>query len=145
ELDMDIAALKREVDHLIAIHPHVLDFLDRLRASGKRIALVTNAHQKALDLKLQRTQLGGHFDTLVCAHDYGRPKEDPSFWDWLRACEPFHPERTLFIDDSLPVLRSAHGYGIRHLLCVRQPDSQGPLREIEEFPAIGRFDEIFPE
>lgn len=145
ELDLDIAALKREVDHLIAVHPHVIDFLDRVRASGKRIALVTNAHQKALDLKMQRTQLGGHFDALICAHDYGKPKEDPSFWDWLRECEPFQPEHTLFIDDSLPVLHSAHSYGIRHLLCVRQPDSKGPLRDIEEFPAISTFDEIFPD
>jgi putative hydrolase of the HAD superfamily len=144
ELELDIAGLKREVDHLIAVHPCVLEFLDRIRTAGKRIALVTNAHQKALDLKLQRTQLGGHFDALVCAHDYGRPKEDPSFWEWLRAREPFQPGRTLFIDDSLPVLRSAHGYGIRHLLCVRQPDSRGPLREIEEFPAITCFDEIYP-
>ncbi len=43
-----------------------------------------------------------------------------------------------------PVLRSARGYGIRHLLCVRQPDSKGPLREIDEFGAITGFDEIMP-
>lgn len=144
QLDLDIAALKAEVDHLIAVHPYVIDFLDRVRASGKRIALVTNAHQKALDLKMRRTQLGGHFDALICAHDYGKPKEHPSFWDWLRMREPFQPESTLFIDDSLPVLHSAQGYGIRHLLCIRQPDSQGPMRDITEFPAITCFDEIMP-
>ena len=144
ELDLDIAGLKREVDHLIAVHPHVIEFLDRTRAAGKRIVLVTNAHQKALELKMRHTRLGGHFDSLVCAHDYGKPKEEPSFWTWLRGREPFHPERTLFVDDSLPVLRSAHHYGIRHLLCVRQPDSKGPPRDIEEFPAITCFDEIMP-
>lgn len=144
ELDLDIAALKAEVDHLIAVHPHVIDFLDCVRANGKRIALVTNAHQKALDLKMRHTQLGGHFDALICAHDYGKPKEDPSFWDWLRSREPFLPESTLFIDDSLPVLHSAQGYGIRHLLCIRQPDSKGPTRDITEFPAITCFDEIMP-
>ena len=144
ELELDIAELKREIDHMIAVHPHVIEFLDRVRAAGKRIALVTNAHQKALDLKLQRTSLGGHFDALICAHDYGKPKEDPSFWEWLRAREPFHPEHTLFVDDSLPVLRSAHSYGIRHLLCIRQPDSKGPERDIDEFPCIGNFAEIFP-
>jgi 5'-nucleotidase len=145
ELGLDIAELKREVDHLIAVHPHVLDFLDRARNAGKRIVLVTNAHQKALDLKMQCTQLGGHFDALVCAHDYGRPKEDLSFWKWLSGREPFHPERSLFIDDSLPVLRAAREYGVRHLLCIRQPDSKGPQRDIDEFPAIHRFDEIFPD
>lgn len=144
ELELDIAELKREVDHLIAIHPQVIPFLDRMRALGKRIVLVTNAHQKALDLKLQRTQLGGHFDALICSHDYGKPKEDPSFWRWLQTREPFTASQALFIDDSLPVLRSARDYGIQHLICISQPDSKAPARRIEEFPAIAGFHEIMP-
>ncbi|MFO1372663.1 MAG: haloacid dehalogenase-like hydrolase [Candidatus Competibacteraceae bacterium] len=44
ELALDIVTLKREIEHLIAVHPHVLDFLDALRAAGKRAVLVTNAH-----------------------------------------------------------------------------------------------------
>ena len=141
-LDMDIAELKREVDHLIAVHPHVTDFLDLARARGKRVLLVTNAHQKALDLKMEKTRLGGHFDRLICAHDYGKPKEDPSFWDWLAEREPFDRERTLLIDDSLPVLRSAREYGIRHLLAVRRPDTRGPDKDTEEFEAVEGFDAL---
>ena len=30
ELGLDIALLKQEVDHLIAVHPHVVDFLEAL-------------------------------------------------------------------------------------------------------------------
>jgi len=52
ELGLDIALLKQEVEHLIAVHPHVLDFLEALERRGKRRVLVTNAHQKALALKL---------------------------------------------------------------------------------------------
>ncbi len=141
-LDMDIAELKREVDHLIAVHPHVTDFLDLARARGKRVLLVTNAHRKALDLKMAKTRLGGHFDRLVCSHDYGRPKEDPSFWAWLAEREPFERERTLLIDDSLPVLRSARDHGIRHLLAVRRPDSRGPEKDTGEFEAVEGFDEL---
>jgi FMN phosphatase YigB (HAD superfamily) len=44
ELALDIAALKREIAHLIAVHPHVVEFLEALRAAGKRVVLVTNAH-----------------------------------------------------------------------------------------------------
>ncbi len=50
ELELDIPALKREVDHLIAIHPHVIDFLTAVRKLGKRLVLVTDAHGKVLDL-----------------------------------------------------------------------------------------------
>lgn len=144
ELGLDIALLKEEVDHLIAIHPHVTDFLDRTRQSGKRVVLVTNAHGKSLSLKMDRTQLGGHFDRLVCAHDLGIPKENPDFWGLLQDTEPFEPSSTLLVDDSLPVLRSAEQYGIKHLCAIYKPDSKAPVREILEYPAIHSFMEIFP-
>lgn len=136
ELGLDIALLKAEVDHLIAVHPHVPEFLAALGRRGKRRVLVTNAHQKSLALKLDRTRLGGLLDAVVCAHDLGRPKEDPRFWELLQKVEPFDPERTLFVDDSPAVLTSARNYGIRHLLRVSRPDSQAGEREAEGFAAV---------
>lgn len=144
ELEMDILRLKQEVAHLIAVHPHVDDFLARARSAGKRLVLVTNAHHKSLSLKLRTTGIEGHFDAVVCAHDLGAPKEDPRFWERLQALEPFDPARTLLVDDSLPVLRSARGYGIRHLLGVRTPDSCQPPKALEEFDAIADFSELEP-
>ena len=44
KLGLDIAQLKAEIDHLIAIHPHVIEFLDAVRQHDKKIVLVTNAH-----------------------------------------------------------------------------------------------------
>ena len=145
ELGLDIALLKEEVDHLIAVHPHVTDFLDAVRRAGKRVALVTNAHGKSLALKMDRTRLGGHFDALICAHDLGLPKENVDFWDKLQTVEPFDRYRTLLVDDSLSVLRSARSYGIQYLLAVLKPDSQGPEREINGFDAIRHFDDIMPQ
>ena len=43
ELDVDIAEMKREVAHLIAIKEGALEFLDRLKHLGKRTVLVTIA------------------------------------------------------------------------------------------------------
>jgi putative hydrolase of the HAD superfamily len=144
ELGLDIALLKEEVDHLIAVHPFVTDFLDAVRRSGKRVVLVTNAHMKSLELKMERTRLGGHFDRLVVSHDFGMPKEAAQFWDRLQGVEPFEPQRTLLVDDSLPVLRSARDYGIRWLLAVYEPDSQQPRRDVAEFDAIETFLDIMP-
>jgi len=144
ELGLDIALLKEEVSHLIAVHPDVVDFLDALRRIGKRTVLVTNAHQKSLALKMKKTQLHGHLDRVICAHDLGLPKEVPEFWDRLQEVEPFAPDRTLLVDDSLPVLRSAHGYGIGHLLAVLKPDTRMPEKDVGEFQAISRFGEIIP-
>jgi len=144
ELDLDIALLKEEVNHLIGVHPHVIDFLDAVRARGKRLVLVTNAHGKSLNIKFRRTQLNGHFDAVVCAHDLGLPKEYPAFWDKMQAVEPFAKDRALLVDDSLPVLRSAKNYGIAHLLAVRNPDSKLPEKDVGEFAAIGSFRDLLP-
>jgi putative hydrolase of the HAD superfamily len=142
ELGLDIALLKEEVDHLIAVHPHVIDFLQMLRMMGKRSVLVTNAHQRSLALKMERTQLGGELDGMVCAHDLGLPKEDPEFWGRLQEVEPFNKERTLFVDDSPAVLASAEGYGIGWLLQVLRPDSREGLREEGRFNSIHDFSEL---
>ncbi len=144
ELGLDIPQLKEEVEHLIAVHPHVLEFLARVRALGKRIVLVTNAHGKALAVKFRRTRLAERFDAVVCAHDLGLPKEHPGFWPRAQAREPFDKARALFVDDSLAVLRAARHYGIRQLVAVKRPDSKQPAREIGEFPAIISFREIMP-
>ena len=142
ELELDIARLKEEVDHLIAVHPHVPDFLALAHASGRRVVLVTNAHHKSLQLKMRKTRLDGYFDAVICAHDIGVPKEHPEFWEKLQALEPFDSATTLLVDDSLPVLRSARGYGIAHLLAVHRPDTHLPAKDVEEFSAIHSFQDL---
>ena len=144
QLELDIAQLKRELSHLIAVHPDVVEFLAALRSTGKRVVLVTNAHRKSLNLKMDRTGLAVHFDAMHVSHEYGIAKEDPAFWAALRRSEPFDPERTLLVDDSLPVLRSAREYGIAHLLAVLQPDTRQPEKDVADFAAIRRFGEITP-
>ena len=144
-LELDIAELKAEIDHLIAIHPYVIEFLDKLREKNKQVALVTNAHQKSLMLKMDRTALHNHIETIICAHDFGMPKENPDFWEKLRDRIVFDKQHTLLIDDSLSVLRSAQTYGIGKLLAVYHPDSKDERRNVEEFEAIDDFDQIMPD
>ena len=44
QLDLDIPQLKRDIHHLISILPGVISFLSFIRAAGKKVHLVTNAH-----------------------------------------------------------------------------------------------------
>ena len=143
-LGLDIVRLKEELAHLIAVHPDVVEFLPQARTAGKRVVLVTNAHHKSLGLKMGRTALGVHFDAMHSAHSYGLAKEDPAFWAALRREEPFDPARTLLVDDSLPVLRSARDYGIKHLLAVLRPDTHLPDKDVADFSAIRRFGDLLP-
>ncbi|MEH6652124.1 MAG: GMP/IMP nucleotidase [Motiliproteus sp.] len=145
QLGVDVAELKQEISHKVAFRPHVTDFLQALRDAGLRAVIVTNAHQKSLQLKLELTGLDRYVDRILCSHDFGLPKEAPAFWDLLRQVEPFDPARTLLVDDSVAVLRSAREYGIGQLLSIIQPDSQQPGRQIDEFNAIDHFNEIKPK
>jgi len=142
ELKLSVSALKREVAHLIALKPDADRFLAALRQTGKRVALITNAHRDSLSLKLEKVELAPWFDRLISSHDYGFPKEDQQFWFALQQDFPFDPARTLFIDDSLPILRSACRYGIAHLLGVRRPDSHQPPRDTAEFEAVETYREL---
>lgn len=144
ELNLSVRELKREVAHLIALRPDADTFLAAIRAAGKRVALITNAHRDSLSLKLERIELAPYFDRLISSHDYGVPKEDQQFWHALHTDWPFDPARTLFIDDSLPILRSARTFGIAHLLAVRQPDSRQPAKDSQEFSAVADYRTLLP-
>jgi putative hydrolase of the HAD superfamily len=145
QLGLDIHALKRQVDHLIAVHPFVVSFLDRVREAGKKVHLVTNAHGKTLDLKMEKTALAGKFDEIYTAHDIGMPKEEPEFWEELRRKVTFDPERTLLGEDTEAVLVSARDYGIRYLVYVANSSSAKPSRGSDSFFSIETFAEIMPE
>ena len=142
-LNMDIMALKAEVQEKIQIRPFVVDFLQALQARGKKLVLITNAHPLGLDLKLEVTAIDQWLDMVISSHEFQQPKEAQAFWRQLHKREQFDPKRTLFIDDTVRILDSARDFGIAHLLCIHEPDSQQP-RQVDAYPAIHHFDEIMP-
>src|SRR6185369_10655 len=144
QLGLDIPLLKQEVDHLIAVHPDVIEFLDFLRRENKGIHLVTNAHGKTLSLKMKKTRLGSYFDTIVSAHDLGLPKEDVAFWDRLQEKIPFDPSRTMLGEDSETNLGTAASYGIRYLIFVSSSSSKLPSVPSERFRSVNTFKELLP-
>ena len=136
---LPITALKREIDHLIQLRTDAHDFLVALKTSGREVVLVTNAHPDSLSLKIERTQLDKYFDVLYSNHEFGVTKESQLLWQRLQAKQPFELQSTLFVDDSLPILKSAQRFGIKHLLAITNPDSKQPEKNITEFPAINDY------
>ncbi len=136
ELGLDIPALKRDAAHGIRWLPGARRFLRAVRARGKRLVLITNSHPTVLAIKEQRTQFSRYFDARFSSHDFGAPKEHAQFWLELAKLERFDPQRSLFVDDSLPVLRAAHAAGVRSIYAVARPDSSRAAHTCEEFPAV---------
>jgi HAD superfamily hydrolase (TIGR01509 family) len=136
ELELDIGALKQQAAHRVSWLPGAREFLQRVRALGKRLVLITNAHPITLAIKDARTEVISYFDAGFSSHRFGAPKEQPQFWRELAKVEPFDPGRSLFVDDSIEVLRAARDAGIGLIFAVRLPDSSCAGRRHEEFPTV---------
>ncbi len=142
---MDIPLLKREVEHLIAVHPYVIEFLLFLKQAGKAVWLVTNAHSKTLDLKMKNTRIGPYFDGIISAHQVGLPKEDARFWGKLQDFISYDPERTLLGEDSETNLTTAEAFSIRYLVYISRYSSKVEPRQSDHFLTIDYFNRLIPE
>ena len=143
-LNLDIVGMKQEIAGLISVLPHVVEFLQAVRQSGRRLLLVTNAHRDSLNLKMEKTRLQDFFDAIICSHDYGFAKEQTGFWQALQAQQVFDKQRALLVDDSLAVLHAARAFGIAEVVAVSRPDSQAAARQIEAFASIEDFRALMP-
>lgn len=142
QLGLDIPGMKQEINHLIQVHDHALDFLFHLKEQGRPMYLVTNAHSKTLDIKLAKTGIRSFFTRIIVAEEVGEAKEVPTFWEKLQGLLGFNPPHTLLIDDNNKVLRAARNYGLGHLIHIAKPNSKRPLAYSDEFPSIASFHEL---
>lgn len=144
ELGLDIPELKLRINHLIGVHPYVIEFLESCIKMRKKLYLVTNAHSSTLSIKLEKTALSPWFDKIICAEEIGYAKEEPLFWNKLESVLNYDKNRTLLIDDTEKVLSSAEQYGMGHLLFVARPSSRQRVQYSCRFPSIEYFKELLP-
>ncbi|HHD57256.1 MAG TPA: haloacid dehalogenase, partial [Desulfobulbaceae bacterium] len=118
ELGLDIPELKMRINHLIGVHPYVIEFLEFCLTNRKKLYLITNAHSGTLSIKLEKTSIGPWFDRIICAEEIGLAKENEQFWHRLEETLGFDKGRTLLADDTEKVLDAAKSYGMGHLIFV---------------------------
>jgi HAD superfamily hydrolase (TIGR01509 family) len=144
ELALDILALKEQIRHLIEIHPHVEDFLKILRERRIKTFIVTNAHYKVLDMKLKKTDLGKYLTGAITSFEVGFPKEKKEFWLKAEQRLGFKREKTMLVEDTLEVLKTAREFGIRYLIYKAKSNSKVRLLPSSEFTTILDFGELLP-
>lgn len=141
---LDIIAIHREVNGRIAYLPGAKQFLETVSTLNIRLLMVTNAHRDTLAIKTEVTGIADYFDHIYTSHDIGHAKEDQPFWQALQDAESFDPGRTLFIDDNISVLRSAHQFGVGTLLTVTRPDTTAPIKDGSEFAGVEGVVDLIP-
>jgi len=146
ELGLDIPELKMRINHLIGVHPYVVEFLEACLRRRIRLILITNAHSRTLDIKLEQTAIGPWFDRIICAEEIGEAKERVRFWQRLQEELDLDLEKTLLADDTEKVLLAAEGAGFSraNLIFVARPSSRAPVIYSSRYPAIEYFKEILP-
>ena len=142
QLHLDIPAMKEQIKHLIEVHPHVENFLKMLRKDKKKVFLVTNAHYKSIDLKFKKTLIGKYFDAVLTSFDAGYPKEDIKFWEVAEKRLGFDKGKTLFIDDTEEILKTAKKFGIKYILYKARANSKVKPGRLNDFMHIIDFDEL---
>ena len=138
-LDIDVVALTKELDHLIAFHPDSVEFLRHLRAQSKRIYLLTSAHAAGVEIKVAKTGVDRYVDRIVNAFEVGYLKMRPEFWPTCQRLIGFDPSRSLYIDDDEACLAAAQHYGIGYLYHRSKSSSRQPPQPSSRYESIESF------
>jgi len=143
-LDIDVVALTKEFDYLIALHPDSLDFLRHLRAQRKRIYLLTSAHAAGVEIKVAKTRIDRYVDRIVNAFEVGYLKMRPEFWPTCQRLLEFEPSRSLYIDDDEACLAAAQKFGVKFLYHRSKSSSHQPPQPSSRYESIESFHELLP-
>ena len=133
---IDVVALHKELDHLVGFLPSTEMFLRDLKLLGRRVTILTNAHQAGVDVKIAKTGLDRHVDRIVTASEVGYLKMRPAYWPACQQLVGFNPERALFIDDDESCLAAAKQFGIAHLVHSAKSSSQLPSAPSASFTSV---------
>jgi len=141
-LDIDVVALTKELDHLIALHPDSVDFLRHVRAQGKRIYLLTSAHAAGIEIKVAKTGIDRYVDRILNAFEVGYLKMRPEFWPTCQRLLGFEPSRSLYIDDDEACLAAAQKFGVKFLYHRSKSSSRQPPQPSSCYESIESFHEL---
>lgn len=133
---IDVVALHGELDHMIGFLPGAEEFLRYLRQLGKRVTIVTNAHEAGVSVKAAKTGLDRHVDRILDAFEVGYLKMRPEYWPTCQRLVGFDPKRSLYVDDDESCLSAAHHFGIGQIIHSAKSSSQLPPTASTGFPSI---------
>ena len=108
-------AYEERVKRELALVPGAADFVARA-AERFRLAVVSGALRREIDLALERAGLRRYFEVIVAAEDVRACKPDPEGYlaahTGLEAAGRLRRERCVVIEDSLPGLGAARAAGM---------------------------------
>ncbi len=139
---IDVVAMTKELDHMVGFLSGAEEFLRYLRRLGKRVTIVTNAHESGVSIKVAKTGLDQYVDRIVNAFEVGYLKMRPEYWPSCQRLLGFDPARSLYMDDDEACLSAAKHFGIAHLIHSAKSSSQLPPAPAPQFSSIVGFSSL---
>jgi beta-phosphoglucomutase len=121
-IERKAAMYERAIRASMELVPGSAEFVRAAAAEGYRLAVVSGALRREIELVLAEADLRRHFEQVVAAEDVAACKPDPQGYHAARAALGVDPVRCMVIEDSLPGLEAARRAGMRcTMLCTSHP------------------------
>lgn len=137
-------AIEKEIRHMFAdVHGIVepketsLPWLERIRASGRRVLFLSNYSHKIMRECADSLYFLPEMDGGLFSCDVHMVKPDPAFYQLLIRKYALDPARCVFIDDLAANLEPAASLGIHTILFRSQAQAEQELDRLLEEPARG--------
>ena len=114
----------------VPVKPGVRAYLDKLRAAGERLIVVTSAVPVHCRTALTHLGLMPYFERIIFAHDLQLEKKDPQLWRLTAEMMGVAPEDCTLYDDSVEACRGAKAAGM-HAVGVYDPYLAGTEPEMQ--------------
>jgi putative hydrolase of the HAD superfamily len=139
---IDVVAMHSELAYMIGFLPGAEAFLSELRARGKRIIVLTNAHQAGVAVKAAKTGLDRYVDRIVDAFEVGYLKMRSEYWPACQRLVGFNPKRSLYVDDDESCLDAARQFGISEVVHSAKSSSQLPPVLSSSFASVEQLSQL---
>jgi len=139
QVGIDVVAMHKELDHMIGFLSGAEEFLRYLRKLGKRVTIVTNAHEAGVSVKVAKTGLDRYVDRIVDAFEIGYLKMRPEYWPNCQRLLSFDPTRSLFMDDDEGCLMAAKEFGVAYLVHSAKSSSHLPPTPLPKYFSVTGF------
>ena len=114
----------------VPVKPGVRAYLDKLRAAGERLIVVTSAVPVHCRTALTHLGLMPYFERIIFAHDLQLEKKDPQLWCLTAEMMGVAPADCTLYDDSVEACRGAKAAGM-HAVGVYDPYCAGTEPEMQ--------------
>ncbi len=114
----------------VPVKPGVRAYLDKLRAAGERLIVVTSAVPVHCRTALTHLGLMPYFERIIFAHDLQLEKKDPQLWHLTAELMGVAPADCTLYDDSVEACRGAKAAGM-HAVGVYDPYFAGTEPEMQ--------------